>query len=141
MVFDGNQRPSVCVVPGQSWADIRASVARAEGGGPRGLWEGLLALWPCCLQPSLALRGSGEGIGPMREMDWGLGMHQFSMGLPRWLNNKESTCQCRRVRSLGRGRSPEEEMATHSSILAWRIPWTEEPGGLQSMRSKRVSCD
>ena len=31
-------------------------------------------------------------------------------------------------------------MATHSSILAWRIPWTEEPGGLQPMRSQRVSC-
>ena len=38
----------------------------------------------------------------------------------------------------GSGRSPEEEMATHSSILAWRIPWTEEPGGLQSMGSERV---
>ena len=35
----------------------------------------------------------------------------------------------------GSGRSPEEEMGTHSSILAWRIPWTEEPGGPQSMRS------
>ena len=34
----------------------------------------------------------------------------------------------------GMGISPEEEMATNSSILAWRIPWTEEPGGLQSMR-------
>ena len=33
----------------------------------------------------------------------------------------------------GLGRSPEEGMATHCSILAWRIPWTEEPGGLQSM--------
>ena len=33
----------------------------------------------------------------------------------------------------GSGRSPEKEMATHSGILAWRIPWTEEPGGLQSM--------
>ena len=32
----------------------------------------------------------------------------------------------------------EEDMATHSSILAWRIPWTEEPGGLQSMDSQRV---
>ena len=32
----------------------------------------------------------------------------------------------------------EKRMATHSSILAWRIPWTEEPGGLQSMRSQRV---
>ena len=37
---------------------------------------------------------------------------------------------------LGSRRSPEKEMATHSSILAWRIPWTEEPGGLQSMMSK-----
>ena len=35
----------------------------------------------------------------------------------------------------------EEGMATHSSVLAWRIPWTEEPGGLQSMGSKRVGHD
>ena len=35
----------------------------------------------------------------------------------------------------------EKEMATHSSIFAWRIPWTEEPGGLQSMVSQRVGCD
>ena len=35
----------------------------------------------------------------------------------------------------------EEEMATHSSILAWEIPWTEEPGGLQSMGSYRVAHD
>ena len=39
-----------------------------------------------------------------------------------------------RVRSLGREDPLEEEMATHSSILAWRIPWTEEPGRLQFMR-------
>ena len=38
----------------------------------------------------------------------------------------------------GSGRSLEEGMATHSSILAWRIPWTEEPGGLQSMGLQRV---
>ena len=37
------------------------------------------------------------------------------------------------VQSLGLENHLEEEMATHSSILAWRIPWTEEPGGLQSM--------
>jgi len=35
----------------------------------------------------------------------------------------------------------EEEMATHSSVLSWRIPWTEEPGGLQSMGSQRVGHD
>ena len=42
------------------------------------------------------------------------------------------------VQSLGQEDSLEEEMATHSSILAWRIPGTEEPGGLQSMGSQRV---
>ena len=42
------------------------------------------------------------------------------------------------VQSLGQEDSLEEGMATHSSILAWRIPWTEEPGGLQSMGSQRV---
>ena len=42
------------------------------------------------------------------------------------------------VRSLGREDPLEEEMATHSSILAWKIPWTEEPGGLQSKGSQRV---
>ena len=41
----------------------------------------------------------------------------------------------------GSGRSLEKEMATHSSILAWRIPWTEEPGGLQSTGSQRVGHD
>ena len=45
------------------------------------------------------------------------------------------------VQSLGREDPLEEEMATHSSILAWRIPWTEEPGGLQSMGSQRVGHD
>ena len=42
------------------------------------------------------------------------------------------------VRSLGWEDPPEEEMATLSSILAWRIPWTEEPGALQSIGLKRV---
>ena len=43
-----------------------------------------------------------------------------------------------RARSLGREDALEEGMATHSSVLAWRIPWTEEPGGLQSLGSQRV---
>ena len=44
--------------------------------------------------------------------------------------------------SIVGGKGPlEEEMATHSSILAWRIPWTEEPGGLQFMGSQRVRYD
>ena len=45
------------------------------------------------------------------------------------------------VRSLGQEDPLEQGMATHSSILAWRIPWTEEPGGLQSMVSQRVGHD
>ena len=39
------------------------------------------------------------------------------------------------------GRSPGEEMATYSSILVWKIPWTEEPSGLQSIGSQRVGHD
>ena len=45
------------------------------------------------------------------------------------------------VQSLGRENLLEKEMATHSSILAWKIPWTEEPGGLQSTGSQRVGHD
>ena len=63
--------------------------------------------------------------------------------LPWWLSGKEPTCQCRRPMfdPLGREDPLEKEMATHSSILAWRIPWTEEPGGLQSMGSQRLGHD
>ena len=46
-----------------------------------------------------------------------------------------------RIQSLGREDLLEKEMATHSSILAWKIPWTEEPGRLQSMGSQRVGHD
>ena len=45
------------------------------------------------------------------------------------------------VWSLGHENPLEKEMATHSSILAWEIPWTEEPGGLQSMGLQRVGHD
>ena len=45
------------------------------------------------------------------------------------------------VQSLGRKDPLEEGMATHSNILAWRIPWTEEPGRLQSMDLQRVEHD
>ena len=45
------------------------------------------------------------------------------------------------VRSLGWEDALEKEMATHSNILAWRIPWTEEPGGLQSTGLQRVGHD
>ena len=55
------------------------------------------------------------------------------LGFSGGASGKEPSCQCRghetRVGSLGREGPLEEEMATHSSILAWRSPWAEEPGG------------
>ena len=60
--------------------------------------------------------------------------------MAQWVKNP-AVMQETQVQSLG-GEDPlEEGMATHSSILAWRIPWTEEPGGLQSMGSQRVGHD
>ena len=54
-------------------------------------------------------------------------------------DGKESACNAGDPGSiLGSGRPLEKEMATHSSILVWRVLWTEEPGGLQSMGSQRV---
>ena len=50
-----------------------------------------------------------------------------------WLSMQETWVQCLRQED-----PLEKEMATHSSMLAWEIPWTEEPGGLQSMGSQRV---
>ena len=56
------------------------------------------------------------------------------MGLPCWLSGKEFTCQAGDMSLIPRsGRLLVKEMVTHSSILAWEFPWTEEPGGLQSM--------
>ena len=53
-------------------------------------------------------------------------------------NKKESTCNETQVSSLDWEEILEQEMATHSSILAWKIPWAEEPGRLQSMGQHRV---
>ena len=63
-------------------------------------------------------------------------------GFPGGSDGKESTCNVGdRIQSLG-GEDPlEEEMATHSSTLAWKTPWTEEPGRLQSLGSRRVGHD
>ena len=68
-----------------------------------------------------------------------------SFGLPWWLRGKESTCDAGDTEMwvwyLGQEDPLELEMATHSSTLAWRIPWTEELGGLQSMGSQRAGHD
>jgi len=59
-----------------------------------------------------------------------------TLGFPGSSDGKESACNMEvpnPVQSLGQEEPLEKEMATHSSILAWRIPWTKKPGGLQSM--------
>ena len=59
------------------------------------------------------------------------------VGFPGDSDVKEAAYNMRDLGSIpGSGRSPKKGMDTHSSILAWRIPWTEEPGGLQSMGSQ-----
>ena len=64
-------------------------------------------------------------------------------GFPGGASGEESISNAgdSRVWSLGQKDPLEEGMATHSSILAWRTPWTEEPGGLQSMGSQRAGQD
>ena len=71
-------------------------------------------------------------------MGWGLGFPGGSAvkNLPARQEMQEAL-----VRSLGQEDSLEEGTGTHSSILAWRPPWTEEPGGLESMGSQRVGDD
>ena len=61
----------------------------------------------------------------------------YICGLPWWLGGKDSVRNAG-DRSLGWEDPLEEDMVTHSSILAWKIPWTEEPGGLQSMSLKEL---
>ena len=66
-------------------------------------------------------------------------------GLPRWLSGKESTCYAGAAGDVGlipgSGRCLEGGHGTHSIILAWRIPWTEEPGMLESMGLQRIRHD
>ena len=69
-----------------------------------------------------------------------------AMGFPGGTIGKESICQCRRHKRCGFntwiGKIPlEEGIATHSSVLAWKMPWTEEFGGLQSIGLQRVGHD
>ena len=91
---------------------------------------------------SLSCIGEGNG-NPLQcsclenPRDWGAwwaaicGVAQSRTQLKRLSSSISSQCR-RRVQSLGRENPLEKGMATHSNIPAWRIPWTEEPGGLQS---------
>ena len=74
-----------------------------------------------------------------------MSMYSMYRDFPAGTSGKGPTRQCRRCKrhgpSLGQEDSLEEGMATHFSILAWRIPWTEKPGGLQLMGSQRTGHD
>ena len=72
-----------------------------------------------------------------------LGGFKVWLRLTQWFSGKESACdegdlKKMWVQSLGWDDPLEYKMATYTSILAWKIPWTAEPGGLQSMVSQRV---
>ena len=71
-----------------------------------------------------------------------ISLYTYSQGFPGSSMVKNLLANAGDTGSIpGWGRSLEEEMTTHSSITAWRIPWTEESGGLQSMGSQRVRHD
>ena len=80
------------------------------------------------------LLGNGVGGEGMNR----LGFREF-LGQPRWLSGKESGCNVGVAGLIPGWEDPlEKGMATHSSILAWIIPWIEEPGGPQSMESQEL---
>ena len=76
-------------------------------------------------------RSTGEGIGYPIQYSWASLVAQLVKNPPAMQETQET-----RVQSPGLEDPLEEEMAAHSSILAWRIPWTEEPGGSWSMGHK-----
>ena len=78
-------------------------------------------------------RSAGERIGYPLQYSWASLVPQLVKNLPAM---QETWVLC-----LGWEDPLEESMATHSSILAWRIPWTEEPGGLQSVGSQRGTTE
>ena len=101
---------------------------------PRFQPAGVLTVLEACLAFNCFFESSGWNI-------FSHGIHLLG-GFPGGSEVKASARDVGDPGSIpGLGRSPGEEMATRSSILAWRIPWTEEPGRLQSTGSKRVGHD
>ena len=103
---------------------------------------------PACL-PRLCTETPGRVCARWKVLcDWDMLVGLLALVLSSPLTSLEAqvvknlrAIQKSQVRSLGREDPLEKGMATHSSILAWEIPWTEEPGGLQSMGSQRVRHD
>ena len=93
----------------------------------------------CFIFSHLPWNPTFHGIMTGYHESWELAMNHGRPGLPLWLSSKESTCDAGDSGSIpGSGRSPGRGHSNHSRILAWRIPWTEEPGRLQSIGLQRV---
>ena len=101
-------------------------------------WQPTPVFWPGEIHGQRSLAGGPWGH---KELDR---TEQLSLSLdlhPRGASGQEPTCRRLKemqVLSLNQEYALEEGMATHSSILAWRIPWTEEPGGLRSMGLQKL---
>ena len=86
-------------------------------------------------------RGKKQGCDKWNILDINAALHLLGASLVAQRIKSLPAMQDTRVRSLGWEDPLEKEMATHSSILVWRIPWTEEPGGIQSTGLQRVGHD
>ena len=88
----------------------------------------MVAVGACCL----------VNISQMNSLFFLGGLKCCEFGLPRWLGGNESVCSAGDARDEGSvpglERASGEGNGNHSSVLAWRIPWTEEPGGLQRVK-------
>ena len=105
---------------------------------PRSAWfQNRWFFHPAILPKTQAQRGYVTDEASQR-LSSGFESRSSTPGIPRWHSGKESACQCRTAKTqvgfLDQEYPLEEEMANCSSILAWKTPWTEETGGLQTMR-------
>ena len=115
------------------WVPTASTRYSEEGRRARGL--GRAGIWLPALATPLQKAGS-NGSYQMTSTVLGTRASLVAQVVKK-LPSMQETC----VWSLGREEPLEKRMATHSSILAWRIPWTGEPSGLQSIRSQRVRQD
>ena len=96
----------------------------------------------CAMKHQVGPGGNKCGAPGIQPLRFHTQSPQNLYGFPGGSSGKESACSAGEVGSIpGSARSLEEGMANHSSILAWRITWTEEPGRPQSMGSQRVGHD
>ena len=108
------------------------------------MWNMGASLWSVNLQV-FRKQGDGQAIWKLITVMVGWVLSKAHLGFPSGLVSKESACSAGSretlVLSLGWEDPLEKRMATHSSVLAWRTPWTGEPGRLQSMGLQRVGHD